>query len=142
MTTTARKLASKTGGDNRTRRSVDLQVAQIGLWSATKVSFLVALGFSLAGLVMSLAIWLLVSQLGVFNALNELLTTVGTGGAGTGSSVDIASVLSLGRIMGFAALAGLVNLVFGTLLGIVTAWLYNVCVKLVGGLEVHFTNVR
>ena len=139
---TAKKLASKTAGAKQNRRTVDLQISHIGLWSATKTSFLVALGLSLAGIVLALVLWLLVSRLGLFNALNDLLSATGSAGGSSSGSVDIGKVFNLGRIMGFSMLAGLVNLVFGTLLGTVMAWLYNVCVLLIGGVEVHFTNPR
>lgn len=140
--TTASKLASKTASTKSKRRTVDLQVSHIGLWSATKISFLVALGLSLAGIVLAFVLWLLASQLGMFNALNDLLSTMGTGGTASSGGVDIGKVFNLGLIMSFAMMGGLVNLVFGTLIGTVSAWLYNVCVMLVGGIEVHFTNLR
>ncbi|MFT8637303.1 MAG: DUF3566 domain-containing protein [Pseudoclavibacter sp.] len=140
--TTASKLASKTASTKSKRRTVDLQVSHIGLWSATKISFLVALGLSLASIVLAFVLWLLASQLGMFNALNDLLSTMGTGGTASSGGVDIGKVFNLGLIMSFAMMGGLVNLVFGTLIGTVAAWLYNVCVMLVGGIEVHFTNLR
>jgi hypothetical protein len=140
--TTASKLASKTASTKSKRRTVDLQVSHIGLWSATKISFLVALGLSLASIVLAFVLWLLASKLGMFNALNDLLSTMGTGGTASSGGVDVGKVFNLGLIMSFAMMGGLVNLVFGTLIGTVSAWLYNVCVMLVGGIEVHFTNLR
>ncbi|MCI1207433.1 MAG: DUF3566 domain-containing protein [Microbacteriaceae bacterium] len=140
MSGTAQKLASKSSRGGQSRRMVDLQISHISVWSATRISFLVALGFSLAGVILSFLLWILVSQLGVFNALNDLLSTTASGSSS--SSVDIAKVFSLPRILGFSVLGGIVNLVFGTLLGTVSSWLYNICVKLVGGIELHFTNSR
>ena len=53
---------------------------------------------------------------------------------------DLTAVLSLGNVMGFAVVAALLNLVVTTALGAIIAVLYNLSVKITGGLLVGFTN--
>lgn len=141
MSNVAQKLATKAASSRPSNRKVVLQLTQIGFWSAAKISFIVSLGLSIAGVVATMVIWLLVSKLGVFSSINDLLSTVGSSGSGN-SSVDVAKIFTFGRIMGFALLAALVNLVMGTLFGAVFSAVYNACVKLVGGTELHFTSKR
>ena len=53
---------------------------------------------------------------------------------------SIAKDFSFGRVMSFAAVIGLVNTVIFTVLGAIAAVLYNMIVKITGGLLVGFTN--
>ena len=55
-------------------------------------------------------------------------------------TIVLMSVLSLGNVMGFAIVAALLNLVVTTALGAIIAVLYNLSVKITGGLLVGFTN--
>jgi uncharacterized membrane protein len=71
---------------------------------------------------------------GIFDQVNNLVRDV------AGSSGDLSSILSLGNVMGFAVVASLLNLVVTTALGAIIAVLYNLSVKITGGILVGFTN--
>ena len=74
------------------------------------------------------------SGLGVFDTLNDLIGQLSTasgeeeGGGG--------EVITAGIVFGGAAVIGAVNIVLLTALCTVTAFVYNLCSDLVGGLEV------
>jgi uncharacterized membrane protein len=70
----------------------------------------------------------------IFNQLNSLVRDI----AGTGG--DLSAILSLGNVMGFSVVAALLNLVVTTALGAIIAVLYNLSVKITGGILVGFTN--
>ena len=76
----------------------------------------------------------MLSSTGIFEQVNSLVQDV------AGSSGDLTAVLSLGNVMGFAVVAALLNLVVTTALGAIVAVLYNLSVKITGGLLVGFTN--
>ena len=67
----------------------------------------------------------------------EILAVVG-GSGGTGS--DVASQLSLPRVMSFSVALSAFNIVTGTLLAGVIALIFNLIAKIVGGVGVGFTN--
>ena len=71
---------------------------------------------------------------GIFEQVNSLVQDV------AGSGGDLTSILSLGNVMGFAVVAALLNLVVTTALGAIIAVLYNLSVKITGGILVGFTN--
>jgi hypothetical protein len=73
------------------------------------------------------------SGLGVFDTLNDLIGQLSTvSGAEEGGG----EVISAGVVFGGAAVIGAVNIVLLTALCTVTAFVYNLCSDLVGGLEV------
>ena len=99
-----------------------------------KLSFLIAVCLAVVSIVATFLIWTVLNSTDIFNKLNELVQDV----AGTGG--DLSSVLSLGNVMGFAIVAALLNLVVTTALGAILAVLYNLSVKITGGILVGFTN--
>ena len=116
-------------------KHVQLNLVHISFWSAVKVGFVIQLALAVANIVGFFALWLVVSNTGLFSGLNGLL--VGVVGGGTG---DVTQQLSLPRVMSFAvALSGL-NIVAGTLISGVFAAIYNVIARIIGGVAVGFTN--
>ncbi|GAA1826519.1 DUF3566 domain-containing protein [Agromyces salentinus] len=133
MSSVAEKLARKS---NRrpAQKQVRLRLVYIDFWSAVKLSFLVAVALAVVGIVVTFLVHTVLSSTGIFENLNSLVQDVA--GAGT----DLTSVLSLGNVMGFAIVAALLNLVVTTALGAILAVLYNLSVKITGGILVGFTN--
>ena len=133
MSSVAEKLARKS---NRRppAKQVRLRLVYIDFWSAVKLSFLVAVCLSVVNIVASFLIFTIVQSTGLFENLNSLVQDVA--GAGT----DLRSILSIGNVMGFAIVVSLLNLVVTTALGAVVAVLYNLSVKITGGILVGFTN--
>ncbi|MFU0804903.1 MAG: DUF3566 domain-containing protein [Pseudoclavibacter caeni] len=119
------------------RRLVHLRLVAVNVWSAFKVSFLVSIALAIVGLVLALLTWLFVSQLGLFQPINDLLSTTSSDGA-----ENVARIFSFGRVMGLSVLAGIVTIIFGTLFGGLCAVIYNAIARIVGGLKLTFSNVR
>lgn len=133
MSSVADKLAKKT---NRKPpgKQVRLRLVYIDFWSAVKLSFLVAVCLAVVNIVASFLVFTVLSSTGIFEQVNSLVQDVA--GAGT----DLRTFFSLGNVMGFAVIISLLNLVVTTALGAVIAVLYNLSVKITGGILVGFTN--
>ncbi|HEX6955586.1 MULTISPECIES: DUF3566 domain-containing protein [unclassified Agromyces] len=133
MSSVADKLAKKT---NRKPpgKQVRLRLVYIDFWSAVKLSFLVAVCLAVVNIVASFLVFTVLSSTGIFEQVNSLVQDVA--GAGT----DLRTFFSLGNVMGFAVIVSLLNLVVTTALGAVIAVLYNLSVKITGGILVGFTN--
>ncbi|BDZ54764.1 DUF3566 domain-containing protein [Agromyces marinus] len=133
MSSVAEKLAGKSNRKPPAKQ-VRLRLVYIDFWSAVKLSFLVAVCLAVVNIVASFLIFTIVQSTGLFENLNSLVQDV----AGTGT--DLRSILSIGNVMGFAVVSSLLNLVVTTALGAVVAVLYNLSVKITGGILVGFTN--
>jgi hypothetical protein len=133
MSSVADRLASKS---NRKPpgKQVRLRLVYIDFWSAVKLSFLVAVCLAVVNIVASFLVFTVLSSTGIFEQVNSLVQDVA--GAGT----DLRTFFSLGNVMGFAVIVSLLNLVVTTALGAVIAVLYNLSVKITGGILVGFTN--
>jgi uncharacterized membrane protein len=133
MSSVAEKLARKSSRKTPAKQ-VRLRLVYIDFWSAVKLSFLVAVCFAVISIVATFLIWTVLNSTDIFNQLNSLVRDI----AGTGG--DLSAILSLGNVMGFAVVASLLNLVVTTALGAIIAVLYNLSVKITGGILVGFTN--
>ncbi|WP_022889122.1 DUF3566 domain-containing protein [Agromyces italicus] len=133
MSSVAEKLARKSS-KRAPAKQVRLRLVYVDFWSAVKLSFLVAVCLAVVSIVATFLVWTVLNSTDVFAKLNELVKDV----AGTGG--DLSSILSLGNVMGFAVVAALLNLVVTTALGAIVAVLYNLSVKITGGILVGFTN--
>ena len=133
MSSVADKLAKKS---NRRppAKQVRLRLVYIDFWSAVKLSFLVAVCLAVVNIVATFLIFTVLNSTGIFEQVNNLVRDV------AGSSGDLSSILSIGNVMGFAVVASLLNLVVTTALGAIVAVLYNLSVKITGGILVGFTN--
>ncbi|MRG58953.1 DUF3566 domain-containing protein [Agromyces sp. CFH 90414] len=133
MSSVADKLARKS---NRRppAKQVRLRLVYIDFWSTVKLSFLVAICLAIVNIVASFLVWTVLNSTGIFDLVNNLVQDV------AGSGTDLTAFLSLGNVMGFAVVGSLINLVVTTVLGAVIAVLYNLSVRITGGLLVGFTN--
>jgi len=133
MSSVAEKLARKTNRKPPAKQ-VRLRLVYIDFWSAVKLSFLVAVCFAVINIVATFLVFTVLNSTGIFDQVNGLVQDV------AGSSGDLKSILSLGNVMGFAVVVSLLNLVVTTALGAIVAVLYNLSVKITGGILVGFTN--
>lgn len=134
MSTVAEKLQRKSQRSAPVKQ-VRLKLVYIDFWSAVKLSFLVAICLSIALLITTLMIWVVLSSLGIIADLDALFAEI----LGE-DAISLAEILSLGQVMFFASIVAVLNAVGGTVLGAVSALIYNLSVKLTGGLLVGFTN--
>jgi hypothetical protein len=112
-----------------------LTLKRIDPWSTLKFSFV----YSLAGLVVLLvaviALYAIVDAMGVIDSVKTFLGDLeGSGNQRNGDT--IAAWLTFGRVMTVALVVGCVNVILFTAFATLTAFVYNVCTDLVGGIEV------
>jgi hypothetical protein len=116
-------------------KQVRLNLVYIDLWSAVKVSSLVSLAISISVFVTVLLTWFLLSSVGVVGALEGVIGDIlGDGGA------SLLALLEFNQVLLLAFVGAMINLVSLTVLGSLSAVLYNAIARLTGGLTVGFTN--
>ena len=133
MSSVAEKLAKKSTR-RTTSKQVRLKLVYIDFWSSVKLSFLAAICLAIVTVVATFLIFTVLETTKVFEQVNSLYTDI------AGGSTDLTSFLSIGNVMGFAVVVAILNTVVITALGAVFALLYNLSVKITGGLLVGFTN--
>jgi hypothetical protein len=133
MSSVAEKLAKKSTRKTASKQ-VRLKLVYVDFWSSVKLSFLAALCLAIVTVVATFLIFTVLDRTSVFDQVNSLYTDI------AGSSTDLSSFLSIGNVMGFAVVVAVLNTVVITALGAVFALLYNLSVKITGGLLVGFTN--
>ncbi|MCP1428349.1 hypothetical protein J3D45_000847 [Microbacterium foliorum] len=131
MSTVADKLAKKstrkTGG-----KQVRLRLVYVDFWSAVKLSFLGAVALAIVTMVSFFLIYLVLQATGILAQADDFVGVV------TDESVRISEIAGLPQVMAFAAVVSILNLIVVTVLGAVVAGIYNVAVKVTGGLLVGF----
>lgn len=118
--------------DRQPHRQARLYLTHLDPWSVAKGSFM--LGVTLAGItiVATVALWLMLSAAGVFEAITGLFRDVsGSGGV---------SFLSLGRLVGLSMVVSAVEIILISVLSTLFAVLYNLSVGFTGGIEVTLTD--
>ena len=141
MSSVAEKLARKTtrpvsgGGSGAATKQVRLKLVYIDFWSAVKLSFLVWVALGVVLIVGTFLIWMVLAQTGIFDRLSALF-----GEVSGDTSFSITAAFGLPQVLGFALVIAILNIIVGTALGAIAAVLYNLSVRISGGLLVGFTN--
>jgi hypothetical protein len=118
--------ARPTGG-----RKARLVVKRIDPWSTLKFAFVYSLAGMVVLLVAAIALYGIVDAMGVIESMRSFLEEIeGTDGG------SIADWLGFGRVLTVALILGAVNVILFTAFATLTAFIYNVCTDLVGGVEV------
>ncbi|MFO7690612.1 MAG: DUF3566 domain-containing protein [Cryobacterium sp.] len=133
MSSVAEKLAKKSTKQASTKQ-VRLKLVYVDFWSSVKLSFLVAVCLAIVTIVATFLTFTVLNQTGIFSRADTLYADI------AGESADLASILSVANVMGFAVVVAVLNTVVITALGAIYAVLYNLSVKITGGLLVGFTN--
>lgn len=138
--------AANVAGDRNARvgrmvgpRRVKLTMQRIDPWSAMKISFLVSVALGIAGVIMVGAIWLVLSGMGVFGTVNDFIVQL-TSGEDSASSFDLMDYIGLGRVLLLAVVFGVINVFLLTALSTLSAFLYNICSALVGGMALTLSD--
>jgi hypothetical protein len=133
MSTVADKLAKKstrkTGG-----KQVRLRLVYVDFWSAVKLSFLGAIALAVVTMVSFFLVYLVLQATGVLAQADEFVASF------TDGSISLSTMVGLPQVMAFAAVVSILNLIVFTVLGAVVAGIYNLAVKVTGGLLVGFTS--
>src|SRR5690554_3954891 len=116
-------------------KQVRLKLVYIDFWSAVKLSFLVAVSGAIIILVATLMIWIVLNTTGIFDEIGGLIAEILGDPA-----FSLTTTLSLTNVLMYSLIVGALNVVVGTALGAIGALLYNLSVRMTGGLLVGFTN--
>jgi hypothetical protein len=125
----AQAAASRPVGPRRAR----LLVSRLDPWSVMKTSFMLSVSIGIVLLMSAALLWWTLDVTGVFAAIGRTIDDVA--GSGT-SSFDFLSLVSFSRVMGIALVLTAIEIVLGSALATLFAFLYNLSVGLTGGLEV------
>ncbi len=80
-------------------------------------------------------LWNVLDAMHVFASIEELLNTLGSE-----AFLELLQYLEFGRVVSFATIIAVVDIVLFTLLGVLFALLYNAIALLVGGLHITVTD--
>jgi hypothetical protein len=133
--TNALRKPTATGG-RKPPRKAHLQVARLEPWSVMKFSFVMSLVCFLVLFVAVAVLYMMLSWLGVFDALSNTIRDLTSNDQGKAGGIDPASWFSAARILSYTALIGTLNVLLITALATVWSVIYNMAADLVGGVEV------
>lgn len=131
MSTVADKLAKKSTRKT-TGKQVRLRLVYVDFWSAVKLSFLGAVALAIVTMVSFFLIYLVLQATQILDQADQLLESFSSG------DISLMSIVGLPQVMAFAAVVSILNLIVFTVLGAVVAGIYNLAVKVTGGLLVGF----
>ncbi|MCH1881614.1 DUF3566 domain-containing protein [Agrococcus sp. ARC_14] len=131
----AEKLQSKTPRRSGSNKQVRLRLVHVDFWSAMKVSAILGLVLGIVQLVVTFVMWTLLQVVGLFDSFNNVLRDILAQ-----PDFEITSILSLPQVLMFTLLVAVLNFVVITVMGAVVAVIYNLSVRLTGGLQVGFAN--
>ena len=105
---------------------------RIDPWSTLKFSFVYGIAGVIVLLVAVTVLYAIVDAMGVLDSLRSFVNTVES----SGNSDKVTAWFGFGRVILVTLLVGLVNVVLFTAFATLTAFVYNVCTDIVGGVEV------
>lgn len=117
--------AARTG----TKRRARLAVSRVDPWSVFVLSLLISLFLGVVLIVAVFVLYSLLDSLGVLSSLTTFAKDLQVIGEDQG-------LVSLGRVLGVAAVLAAVDVVLLTALATFAAFLYNICASITGGVEV------
>jgi len=133
MSSVGEKLRRKTP-KGQASKQVRLKLVYIDFWSMVKLSFLIAIAVGVITVVASFLSWTVLIATNTFSSINDIASDV------LGDSFDLLEIFNLGQVMAFALVIALLDVIVITALGAIVALMYNLSVRITGGLLVGFTN--
>lgn len=112
-------------------RQVKLVVASVNPWSVMKVSFLLSVALGVATVVATIVLWLMVDGMHVFSTLEDFLKSLGAE-----RFTSLLDYVRLPKVISYATIMAVANVVIMTAAATLSAFLYNVIAALVGGVRV------
>ena len=132
MSTVADKLAKKSSARTNAKQ-VRLRLVYIDFWSAVKLSFLAAIAVAVVTVVSMIMVYAVIAASGLIDQMDTFVGDLTDG-------LLISQFISFPQVVAFSAVLAIINLVVVTVLGAVVAGIYNLAVKVTGGLLVGFTS--
>jgi hypothetical protein len=126
------------GAPLKKRHQDPLVIKRVDPWSGLEFSLLFSICLLIVFVVAVAALYFALDSLGVFESINKALVDLtSTGGDDATGGVEV--IFSAPRIIGGAAVVGLINVIIITAISTLGAFLYNLCSDIVGGIEVTLT---
>ncbi len=116
-------------------RRVRMTISRVDPLSALKLSFLISVGIGIMIVVAAVILWFVMDAMHVWARIDDLLVTLNSE-----PLLQLAQFMEFGRVVSFAVVVGVIEVVLLTLFGTVLALLYNVIAMLVGGLYITVTD--
>ena len=116
---------------NDTPRRVDIAIARVDAWTVMKVSFLLSVAFGIAMVIATAVLWFMVDGMHVFSTIEDFMKTIGGE-----KFIPFLDYLRLPKVLSYATIAGIANVVLLTAISTLGAMLYNVIASLVGGVKI------
>ena len=125
--------ATKQGAPRRTRRA-QLRLVQVDAWSVMKTSFLLSIALGIVLVVAVAIIWSVLGAAGVWESINSIVQQAV--GGDNSEPFDIREYVGTSRVLGFAMIVAVLDVILITAIATLGAFLYNLSAALLGGLEV------
>lgn len=112
-------------------RSVELTIAKVDAWSVLKTSFLLSIALAVASVVGTIVVWFVLDGMNVFGSIEDFLVELGAE-----RFLTLMDYVRLPRVISYATIIGVGNIVIFTALATLVTLLYNLIATLVGGIKV------
>lgn len=124
----------------RTVRKARLRLVQVEPWSVMKVSFLLSVALGIVIVVAVGIVWTVLGVAGLWDSVNTIVHD--TIGDTTTKPFEIQDYVGTSRVLGFAMIVAVADVVLMTVIATLSAFLYNMAATLLGGIEVTFAEDR
>ena len=112
-------------------RRVDLAIERVAARTVMKVSFILSVALGIAMVIGTAVLWFMVDGMHVFSTIEEFLKTIGAQ-----KFTSLLDYLRLPKVLSYATIVAVSNVVLLTATATLGAMLYNVIASLVGGIKV------
>jgi hypothetical protein len=119
-------------------RKVRLTLGKVDPWSVMKIGFLLSVAIGISLVVLTAVLWMILDTMGVFSDVNRTVGTVL--GSSSGSTFNLMDYVGFGRVISLATVIAVIDVFLLTALATLSAFLYNVCAQLVGGVQMTLTD--
>jgi hypothetical protein len=122
------------GSQRRSMRKARLRLVQVDAWSVMKTAFLLSIALGIILVVAVAVIWGVLGAAGVWDSINSMVQQ--TLGSDNSTPFRIQDYVGTSRVLGFALIVAVVDVILITALATLGAFVYNLAATLVGGVEV------
>ncbi len=114
-----------------------LAVARVDPWSVMKVSFLLSFAAGVAMVVATILLWMVLSGLNVFSDIDRVIRDIQPTSA---EPFSVLSYIGLPRVTALSMVIAVIDVILITAIATLSAYLYNICSSLVGGIQLTLTD--
>lgn len=134
------KQQSRPALSNPRTRSAHLRLTRIDPLSMMKMSFLLSIALGIVMVVAVTIIWSVLSAVGVWDNIDSAVQQVI--GTESGDAFHVSDYIGTSRVIGFALIASVINVVLLTAIATLAAFIYNLAAALLGGVEMTWAEDR